>query len=234
MLIDFTKLWQSLPLEGYSGWTKTDWDNRREILHLLCGALWHLELASRMQNGDFSEDNIEVLLAPGHARLAPWEHWTSRFPVPPEVTVHTEEHTLTMRYTFCTSLPPHVTVLLQTLLLADGALRLAGAYELLPTLKRPRLGEDNFGDILQNDGSFKRVDFSNPLKHLRMCLLLVIAFRDSFMHGENPSGSDPRRKFRAKWFAGDFVSTTPKIPYSPAMIAQACQKVWEEIGSLMT
>ena len=83
-------------------------------------------------------------------------------------------------------------------------------------------------------GAVINADFSNPLKHLRMCLLLVIAFRDSFMHGENPSGSDPRRKFRAKWFAGDFVSTTPKIPYSPAMIAQACQKVWEEIGSLMT
>ena len=63
MLIDFTKLWSHLPLEGYNGWIKTDWDNKREIIHLLCGALWHLELASRMNNGDFSEDNMAVVLS---------------------------------------------------------------------------------------------------------------------------------------------------------------------------
>jgi hypothetical protein len=232
MLINFTKLWQCLPLEEYSGWIKTDWDNRREILHLLCGALWHLELASHMKSGDFSEDNIAVLLNPGHSRLAPWEHWTSRFPVPPEVTVQTEERALTMRYTFCTSLPPHLPVLLQTLLLADGALRLAGAYELLPTSKLTRLGDDvSFKDILKDDGSFKN---SLGLYDPRVCLLLVIAFRDSFMHGENPPEKKPRFTFRRKWFAGDFASTNPKLPYSPAIIAQACQKVWEEISSLMT
>jgi len=232
MLIDFTKLWQRLPPAEYNGWIKTDWDNRREILHLLCGALWHLELASHIKKGDFSEENMSVVLNPENSQLAPWEHWTSHFPVPPKVSVQPEGQMLTMSYTFNTPLPPHMPVLFQTLLLADGALRLAGAYELVPTSMLTSLGDDSFRDILKDDGALKDgLDISNP----RVCLLLVIAFRDSFMHGENsPDKKQPRFMFRRKWFAGDFASSNLKIPYSPAIIARACHRVWEEIIALMT
>ena len=172
------------------------------------------------------------MLNPEDSHLAPWEHWTSHFPALPEVSVQTDERTLTMRYTFGTSLPSHLPVLFQTLLLADGALRLAGAYELLPASTLTKLGDDDsFRDILKDEGIFKnKADLSDP----RVCLLLVIAFRDSFMHGEDPEKKQPRFKFRRKWFAGDFTSINPKIPYSPAIIAQSCQRVWEEIISLMT
>jgi hypothetical protein len=235
MIIDFAALWQRLPKAHYPGWRRTRWDNRREILHLLCGALWHLELASQMTNRDFSASKIEGILNPNPEQnpLAPWEPWTlnPHFPAPHDVTVRTEERMLTMRYVFCAPFPAYLPVHLQTVLLADGALRLAGAYELLPSPKPTTLGDvDNFGDILTSDGSLNRkIDRSDPLKDKRVCLLLVIALRDSFMHGENAPDKKPRFEFRNKWFAGYFVSPNHDVPYSPAIIARACQKVWEEI-----
>jgi hypothetical protein len=241
MLINFTQLWERLPPEEYRGWSKTesDWgheDKRREILHLLCGSLWHLELASQITNGDFAEANMEVCLGSEHDRLAPWTPWASRSPaVRPEVTVQAEERTLTIRYLFSPSIPSSSPVHFQTLLLADAALRLAGAYDLLPTSKRNRLGNDKFQPLLKDDGSFKQ-PYNLKISDAKLCLLFVIVLRDSFMHGENPPPDDRKRwwAFREKWFAGDFASNTPSFPYSPAIIAQACQKVWEEIVSLMT
>jgi hypothetical protein len=230
MHMDYTGLWSDLPLPTERCWRQK---NKREVLHLLCGALWHLELASHITGGDFSEDHMDIALnaSPNRKPVAPWEDWIAPSQGRPTVAVKTDDRILTICYTYGTSISSSRHVHLQTLLLTDGALRLAGAYDLCSTKPTTLKGNKSFEDILCATGAFDpSVSLSTPLMNLRVCLLLVTALRDSFMHGEKRPGNDRRWKFRANWFAGAFAHTY-NLPYSPAIIAQACRKVWEELRS---
>ena len=61
-----------------------------------------------------------------------------------------------------------------------------------------------------------------------MQLVIVLALRDSLMHGEDPTGkmkSEPIPKFRDLWIKNQLHG----IKYSPSVIAEACYKVLEEL-----
>src|SRR5712692_7618743 len=91
MHMDFTGLWNDLPPSTDNLWRNKHTQQKREVLHLLCGALWHLELAAAITDGDFSDDPMEVALAAYANKnpIAPWEPWTSLSPKPPQVEVET-------------------------------------------------------------------------------------------------------------------------------------------------
>ena len=159
--------------------------------------------------------------------------WILPTPNPPKVEVSTsrDKHKLTISCTYCTLINTPRRVHWQTLFLGDGALRLAGVYDYLNPKPSLFQGDDCFSDLLDKDGKFNpNVDNSDPLKVPRVRLLIVIAFRDSFMHGERRDGSDPRWQFRKNWFDGHFAQSH-NLPYSPAIIALACRQVWEELLS---
>jgi hypothetical protein len=234
MQIDFTCLWKDLPPHTDTRWRAKHPKQKRELLHLLCGALWHLELAAEITGKNFSDAPMgDALDAPANKPIVPWEPWTSLAPNPPKVEVDTgmDEHKLSMSYTYHTPISVPKRMHLQTLFLGDGALRLAGVYEYLNPKPAALSGDDCFTDLLDEHGYFNpSIDTSTPLIDARVRLLLVIAFRDSFMHGERRDGENRRWKFRTNWFDGRFTQTH-NLPYSPAIIAQACRKVWEELRS---
>jgi len=62
MQIDFTCLWNDLPPHTDNRWRAKHPKQKREMLHLLCGALWHLELAAEVTGKDFSDDPMEIAL----------------------------------------------------------------------------------------------------------------------------------------------------------------------------
>jgi hypothetical protein len=120
------------------------------------------------------------------------------------------------------------------MLLANGTLRLAGAWDILEsTLKRtPFAVLDDYRNILESDGNFKVVSpYSKYKERILKNVLIVMAFRDSITHGEVFSGNKDRRgKFRELWIEGRLKGNHPK--YSSAVIAQACRGVWENLVSV--
>jgi hypothetical protein len=61
MHVDFTGLWNDLPPSTDNRWRNKHPQQKREVLHLLCGALWHFELAAAITDGDFSDDPISTV-----------------------------------------------------------------------------------------------------------------------------------------------------------------------------
>src|SRR6266571_8656697 len=176
MQIDFTCLWNDLPPHTDNRWRAKHPQQKREMLHLLCGALWHLELAAEVTGKDFSDDPMEIALdAPANKPVVRWEPWIS--PNPPKVEVDTsmDENKLSVSYTYCTPINAPMRTHLQTLFLGDGALRLAGAYDYLNPKPATLQGDDCFTDILDEYGSFNpSVDTSNPLIAPRVRLLTAL------------------------------------------------------------
>lgn len=224
--IPFSHLWNKLPLPSAGVWKRTP---GREFLELLCGALWHLELAAEI-GGGFPTENMQKLH--GGASI-PWADWLNHKPTPSVESVGCQ---LVISYTFHVGPNARLNSLVQTLTLANGALRLAGARDVLQhhlrsrRLSLPAVLEDH-RSILHSSGNFLAP--SSLSKHKERILkrvLIVVAFRDSIMHGEAFSGSpDKSRKFRKLWINGRLHQNRPK--YSPAVIAQACREVWERLAS---
>jgi hypothetical protein len=87
-------------------------------------------------------------------------------------------------------------------------------------------------------------NFKKPYDKKRQQYLIVLAMRDSFMHGEieeqekvnvlkkeakrskNARQQLKRRMFRELWFKGKLE---PRLPYSPEVISKACREVAEEL-----
>jgi hypothetical protein len=223
--IPFLHLWAKLPRPSAGVWKRTP---GREVLELLCGALWHLELAAEI-GGGFPIDNMQTLH--GGANV-PWEDWLNQQPVP---SIRSEEHQLTIHYTFRSPLNARLQSLVQTTLLANGALRIAGARDVLRYhLRRRGLSTlpavlEDYRSILDSSGNFlTSPPLSRYKEQILKRVLIVVAFRDSIMHGELFSGaSNESKKFRKLWIKGRLNQNRPK--YSPAVIAQACRGVWENL-----
>lgn len=224
--ISFTPLWQKLPRPPARIWRRTI---GREILELLCSALWHLELAAAIGEG-FPTATMQKLHRGAHV---PWEEWLTQDPT---LSVQSGECQLTIRYAFPLFFNVRYQSLLQTMSLANGALRLAGARDILRvTLRRaarhpqlPAVLED-YESILDSTGNFlTSPSLSQHKEQILRKVLIMVAFRDSIMHGETFSGRpDVCRKFRQLWIDGRLNRKQPK--YSPAVIARACRCVWEKL-----
>jgi hypothetical protein len=221
----FTGLWQKLhtpPLTKAWGSVRG-----REVLELLCSALWHFELAADL-GGGFSTEDMPKLFSGTHT---PWEEWLTN---KPQLLMQSVGCQLSIQYTFPVFPDARVNSLIQTMMLADGALRLAGARDILrEELKRKSLPSAKLPAVLMDCQSMltQTGDFRSPpsrKERVRKRVLLVIAFRDSLMHGEKYSrSSDPIKEFREKWIHNYFKPS--RLAYAPAIIAQACKEVLEHL-----
>jgi hypothetical protein len=180
----FSPLWKEVPEARSTLWQS----GRREVLELLCGALWHLELAAAL--GIFPNETLEALRQADRA----WIDWLSREPRPVKVQRHPKE--LILQYSFSRRTPATPQVL-QRMCLADGAYRLDGARAVLGPSKAPtRKSASNW---LKHDGALR-----SGSADVEKAFIIVIAFRDMYAHGERPpvqNTADERRllMFREKY-----------------------------------
>ena len=147
----------------------------REVVELTCGALWHLEQATSLRSLD-NERYAELR----DVDSKPWATW------------------LQSRTPAASAMAPLAITNIQSMLLADAALRLAGAWDILEDMAKrgdcpsvKKLGTlnsatDQEGNVLLS---------ADPrLKEL----LVLRAIRDSFMHGELALDEDNKRKKHRK------------------------------------
>lgn len=138
----------------------------REIVELLCGATWHLEQAVKVS--PFDAEKYEELRAVDDR---PWQTWLdSRDLGGP----HGETHQVS----------DLAATNIQSMLLADAVLRLAGAWEILEDMAKsgccPSVAK--MGTLNDALGSNGRVKIGTDPAIER--LLVLRAVRDTFMHGE--------------------------------------------------
>jgi hypothetical protein len=249
-IINFTVLWERLPQESHHVWKQRApgrgqhmQKRLREIYQLLCAALCQLELAAKL--GDFPRENMEQLLGGEHGEPVPWKDWLNKTH---RLCVQSDAHQLTMHYTFTLAIE-RPKIFLQSLLLADGALRLAGVLDILQVIDKHGVYFDDPTAIINVSGHFRLSvfdqmgNFKKLYDEKRQQYLIVLAMRDSFMHGEieeqekvnvlkeatrskNARQQLKRRMFRELWFKGKLE---PRLPYSPEVIAKACREVAEEL-----
>jgi hypothetical protein len=247
---DFTVLWDRLPQASHPVWQHSApgrgqqrQKRLREVYQWLCAALCQLELAAKL--GDFPVENMEKLLGVEHGEPLPWKDWLEKTH---SLSVQSGEHQLTMHYTFTCAIE-RPKMFLQSLLLANGALRLAGVFDRLKGLDKTGLYFGEPTTILNVSGKFKSSvfdhtgNFKKPYDEKKLQYLIMLALRDALMPGEtaekdkihclkkaakkdeNMRRQLKRRLFRELWVKGNFE---PRLPYSPAVIASACREIAEE------
>jgi hypothetical protein len=211
--------WGRLPGADHPVWhcapkEETKLNRRREQLELLCAGLWHLELLFEL--GPVAEGTVEEPQGRGNPTL--WRDWTAKRS---GVSVCVDAQKLSIRFGFSDlkDEPGH-RLLMQCVLLGNAALRLDGVRELLK-IECPRLSRHALAGSLDNETFAITGTERDPMVR---DLLLVTAFRDSFMHGERPdtqvqssvrqcTGNKPPiprgvtpdkklREFRNRWIGG--------------------------------
>ena len=197
-------LWQLVP-QNHDVWAHVEPGRHaqarwREVVELVCGSLWHLERAAQV--GRFDAEQYEELR---NIDMRPWETWqASRTAQPGETDGGTNL----------------VTTNIQSMLLADAILRLAGAWQILedmgkvnmsPTAKR--LGK--LRNAVAEDGSLK----PGTNEDIRG-LLVLHAVRDTLMHGElSPDRRNAQHRHRDTLYASG--------TYGPTALFEHCVKASE-------
>ena len=216
--VRFTELWALLPESEDIIWKQlvpsakaTVWG---EIIQLLCGALWHLELASKIGDEFFPVERVPDL----------FKYWLESRE---NISAKSEEGELIMSCSIRGSVDNRLKDLIQSMLLADGTLRIAGIRQILIDNKADisRQVLQNPNNILDKDGELKP-SCSEIQKHV----LIIVAFRDSFMHGERkpPKYEKEIATFREKW-----ITMSHSIQYNLAVIASACREVWKSLAEII-
>lgn len=220
------KVWQDSP--AGSG-DPLPW---REVAQLLCGAAWHFELAEKLQV-PFSSKKMSTLL--GKRTPWPWGSWLKchqAFCDSP-----TDDHPW-VRPIFADSVSRKLIdrslIFSQSILLGDVALRLAGSWEILmdgkykkpqktwaPSIEDPMIVE-SLESLLDTSGKIKHPTTILPIMKQ---LLIVVAFRDSFMHGEISDKRNGRRKYRDLWIGSK--------EYTPKVISESCFGVWKGLLNIV-
>lgn len=224
----FRLLWKLIPEAGSEVWQYTlpassGYGRRREALELLCGALWHLELASVLP--DLPKQHMMALREgkkEDRTRL-PWEAWLEQSK---DLSAEFLEGELLVRYRFSDSSDPALSVLIQTMLIADATFRLDGARDVLrPLYERQNLHplalavRRKISKWLDKD----KATFIPSVSALQRQVTIVVAFRDSYSHGEDPRPTEkPLWRFRVERL----------YDYSLTDIATACLAVWKKLVEL--
>ena len=210
---DLSALWQALPGPDDKVWqhispSRDQHTRKREAYELLAAALWHLELAHAV--GPISGEPLTTPVALGSG----FSEWARTHP---SLTVERDHKELVFRYQFLKKPDLAVYKLIQNMLVADAVLRVYGAREVLGSII-PKTGVlAPVRSFLEDTGSFKP-----NISTLQQQTVLLIAFRDSYMHGEVSDAAEriPIRLFRE--------TCLPK--YSLADIGNACITMWEELA----
>jgi hypothetical protein len=213
--VGFTRLWDLIPKPK-----DRLWGSQREILELFCGALWNFEVAEKIKR--FPAADMQQSY--GQASILPWEDFIAE---PRPISSHIEQRQLVI--TCASHSEDHITGMIQNVMYSNGALRLSGIWDILDKKKiadsRPVMLEPT--DLLNEAGEFLSPDYPEIRRHV----LIVMALRDSLMHGESPPlGGHPSPKmkksaeFRRRWIVGNY-----SFKYSPSVIAEACKAVFTEL-----
>jgi hypothetical protein len=213
--VEFTRLWDLVPKPK-----NRLWESQREILELFCGALWNLEVAEKIK----SFPTADMQERYGQSSILPWEDFIAE---PRQISSHIEQRQLIIACAAHSE--DHITGMIQNVMFSNGALRLSGIWDILKYKNiadsRPVMQEPT--DLLNEAGEFLSLHYPKITEHV----LIVIALRDSLMHGESPLlGNHPSPKmkksaaFRRRWIAGKYP-----FKYSPSVIAEACKAVFTEL-----
>lgn len=216
----FTDLWGCLPgkeckLWNYNSPDFSKYSRKRAILELLCGALFHLELASQLGNFP-AEKMIESI-----QKCYGWNHWREKSK---DLSVESSKEGIIVKYLYpdpSNSAP----YLIQSMLIADAVLRLDGCRELLRSGSKNCFLVPNRNDIADwidaKNGTFKE-----SIEEIKKQLAIVVTFRDAYMHGEEPEKegrvSEELLKFRQSFFKN----------YSLVEVVEACRQIWKDFVRL--
>src|SRR5437867_12106227 len=171
---DLGALWQDLPGLDDKVWQhispgRDKHITKREAYELLAAALWHLELAHAL--GPISGEPLTTPMALGSG----FSEWAR---VCPSLTVERDHKELVFRYQFLKEPALAVYKLIQNMLVADAGLRIYGAREVLRSTV-PKTGVlAPVKSLVEHTGLFKP-----NISTLQQQTILLIAFRDSYMHG---------------------------------------------------
>lgn len=204
------KLWTYAPQPGHRVWkagirSQTKRSRRRNAWELMCGALWHLELAVSL--GVVPSTTIEQSRSQQIQKYGgiPWEQLLKCRQKPSAVVIG---DTLRISCGLPSSASPCLVYLLQSMLVADAAIRLDGARDILlrtwrrkhrPLVLCDRKTIESDAHWLGNDAS----RFSALPWHRRH-IITIVAFRDWYLHGEKPgqtkvlSGCSPTVRAQSK------------------------------------
>jgi hypothetical protein len=216
----FTDLWGCLPgkeckLWNYDSSDFQKYSRKRAILELLCGALFHLELASQLGNFP-SKKMIESL-----KKCNGWNQWREKSK---DLFVEFSKEGIIVKYPYPD--PSHsAPYLLQSMLIADAVFRLDGCQDLLRS--------ENNNSFLVSDRrtidkwiDAKSGTFKEPTDEIKKQLAIVVTFRDAYMHGEKQEkdikGIEALLKFRESFF----------VNYSLVEVVEACRQIWKGFARL--
>jgi hypothetical protein len=217
----FSRLWKLIEFPNSSVWkehgSSTEGLRRfRNALELLASVLWHLELASSF--GDISDEVSEAHrheITQLRGLPLPWKLWQSS-----RSGVTSFVDTDRLRVEFIFERPFERLLLqrpLQSTLIADAAMRLAGTMDVLAS---------TFGEISPMFWKRKRwkseLNSAQPMSRFASAVLLITALRDRYMHGEMTKQDFPLAEFRGR------VASL----YSILDIYRACLIVWVELCKL--
>lgn len=225
----FTSLWQSLPEAGAEVWKHNmpseNKYNLREALELLCSILWRLELAFEL--GKLSEESLSNYRAntrKGRDSRG-WETWRGQYK---GLSVAWNDNELLVKYNFHVSPDDAIRYTLQTTMIADIALRLTGTHEILRCIcqepKPPFLAERK---EIKQWLKQKTAYFNKSVTEIQKQVVLMLALRDSYMHGEIPLPEDEKPNDTLVIFRKQ------RLPcYSPREMFEACQGLWLELCNI--
>jgi hypothetical protein len=226
---DFRQLWDILPSSCDSIWShsvpeESEPSRIRNALELLCGALWHLELAKAL--GDFSTLGV-IEYRESYKKLEkriPWQTWIEQYN---GVNARFISDHLTINYQFNKCPDEVFLTLTQTMLVADATLRLYGSRDVLSRIESLKLQKLPILAPNKEVASWIDKNSTNYIKtatELQKNLIIVIAFRDWYMHGEIPEEHEGwlLRSFRNKNIGS----------FTLLKIAEACLEVWIELVKL--
>jgi len=216
--ISFTELWLLIPGPQDEIWKKkipgTGASSWEEIIQLLSAALWHLELASKIGDEYFPTERLPILFG----------HWLENRK---DISVRSEGGKLIMSCEIHGSVDNRLKNLIQSMLLVDAVLRVAGIRQILKDNAVPISHKvlDDPGSILNTKGNLRPGS-----SEIQKQVLIIVALRDSFMHGEKkpPKYEKKMATFRDRWISSDHT-----IPYNLAVIALACREVWKNLAEIV-
>ena len=210
------ELWAMLPDPFSESWREIDSSTLRgarlrEGLEIFASVIWHLELASTL--GPISETKAITHRKQTRASegTVAWGKWLAGRTT---VASMMQPSALSINYAFST--PPNSVSLyaLQATLVGDAAIRLGGLREIIWPLA-DTVPLDVFTPSRHLEALLVRIEEPKILS-----ILLVIAFRDAYMHAEATSDTGKRlSEFRSRLH----------YDYSLHDIYEACISVWQQL-----
>lgn len=226
---DFKELWNCLPSPCDLIWShgvpkESEPSRIRNALELLCGALWHLELAKTL--GDFSTQGV-IEYRENYKNLEkriPWQTWIEQYG---GVTAGFCSGQLTINYQFNNYSDAVLLTLIQTMLVGDATLRLCGARDVLSRIESLRPQKLPILASTKEVASWvdkHSATFIHTATELQKHVVIVITFRDWYMHSEIPA---EHAFWRLRSFRNKNIGS-----FSLSKIAESCLAVWIELAEL--